>query len=241
MSKMIYTSLFTTPLFPEQPSFREGGEGRGVTEGVRTLHRFLSFLLHGTFSGSADTVLRRVREVLQQQDDIAFPIEQINREMISLGKVVGFDEEIAENVLEYGKGGNRTFLALTLLYEQDDFGSIPYHQDHIFPSARLTTERLIESGVSPEQATEFEEHADKLANIQLLTGKGNRSKQDTLFEEWIQGQNDSFYDRHLIPKNPEYHKLENFGRFLDHRRELIKSELISTLSGSTNGDEELCS
>jgi hypothetical protein len=67
--------------------------------------------------------------------------------MISLGKVVGFDEEIAENVLEYSKGGKRTFLALILLYEQDDFGNIQYHQDHIFPAARLTSENLIEQGI----------------------------------------------------------------------------------------------
>jgi uncharacterized protein with ParB-like and HNH nuclease domain len=49
---------------------------------------FITSLLHGTFSGSADTVLTRVREVLQEHEGDSFPINQINREMISLGKVV---------------------------------------------------------------------------------------------------------------------------------------------------------
>lgn len=199
---------------------------------------FITSLLHGTFSGSADTVLTRVREVLQEHEGDSFPIDQINREMISLGKVVGFDKEIAENVLEYSKGGKRTFLALTLLYEQDDFGSIQYHQDHIFPAARLTRENLIEQGIDVEKAEEFKDRADKIANIQLLTGRENESKQDKPFEEWIKGQNDSFYDRHLIPKDPECHNIEKFDTFLKHRRELIKSELISLLGSPPDHADE---
>jgi hypothetical protein len=198
---------------------------------------FITSMLHGTFSGSADTVLRRMRDVFQEEDGIAFPIEQINDEMTSLGKMVGFDEEIAENVLEYSKGGNRTFLALTLLYEQDDFGSIQYHQDHIFPDSQLTTENLIEQGIDSERASEFEEQADRLTNLQLLTRKENESKQDTPFEEWITGQNDAFYDRHLIPKNPELHELENFDRFLQKRGELIKRELETILGSPADAGE----
>lgn len=194
---------------------------------------FTTSLLHGTLSGSADTVLRRIREVLQEQDGDSFPIERINDEMTSLGKVVGFDDEIAENVLEYGKGGNRTFLALTLLYEQDDFGSIQYHQDHIFPDSRLTTENLIEHGFDPDRASQLEERADDLANLQLLTRKENESKQDTPFQEWITGQNDTFYKRHLIPEDRELFRIENFDRFLEQRGELIKSELTSILGSPT--------
>ncbi|WP_411964682.1 DUF262 domain-containing protein [Haloferax sp. YSMS24] len=197
---------------------------------------FITSLLHGTFSGNADTVLRRVREVLQRQDTNQFPITEIEEEMRDLGKVVGFDEEIAENMLEYTKGGRRTFLTLTLLYEQVDFGSVQYHQDHIFPSSRLSTERLLEYGIDPGRASEFEERADTLANLQLLTGSENESKQDTPFDEWITGQSESFYDRHLIPRNTECHRLENFDRFLDKRAELIKYELQSVLGNPVDNE-----
>jgi hypothetical protein len=200
---------------------------------------FITSLLHGTFSGRADTVLRRTREVIQEQEGDSFPIDEINQEMVSLGKMVGFNDEIAENVLEYEKGGNRTFLALTLLYDQDDFGSIQYHQDHIFPESRLTTENLIERGIEPDKAEKFAEWADKFANIQLLTRKENETKQDTSFDEWISGQNDLFYNRHLIPENPEYHKIESFDRFLEKRGEMIKSELISILGDPSEGEKEL--
>lgn len=192
---------------------------------------FITSLLNGTLSGSADTVLTRIREVLQEEDGKAFPIGRINEEMRSLGKVIGFSEEIAENVLERTKGGSRTFLALTLLYDREDFGSIRHHQDHIFPESRLTTEKLIEKGIDPEQASKFEDEADKLPNIQLLTGTENESKQDTPFDEWITQQSSSFYDRHLIPREPDLHRVENFDRFLEERRKMIKEKLTSILGG----------
>lgn len=190
---------------------------------------FITSLLHGTFSGNADTVLRRTREVIKSSTGTGFPIEKLNKEMRQLGKIVGFDEEISENVLEYQKGGNRTFLALTLLYEQHDFGNIQYHQDHIFPSNLLKSEKLVDQGIDPDKAAEFEDRADTLANLQLLTGRENEAKQDKPFDEWIRTRNEGFYDRHLIPDDPEFYKLENFDQFVDARGERIKDTLITEL------------
>lgn len=203
----------------------------------RDIKRWLiTSLLHGTFTGSADTVLRRSRQVIQQYEGDGFPIDALHSEMRGLGKIVGFDEEIAENILEYEKGGNRTFLALTLLYEQYDFGSIQYHQDHIFPSNRLNTEDLVEQGVGFEKAETFSNRADDFANLQLLTAKENEAKQDKPFDEWITTRDDAFYDRHHIPQDDEYYKIENFDKFLDAREEMITNELIELLGDRS--DEE---
>jgi len=190
---------------------------------------FITSLLNGTLSGSADTVLRRTREAIQKEEGNEFPIGRINQKMRALGKVVGFNEDVADNVLEYEKGKGRTFLALTLLYEQTDFGRVQYEEDHIFPDSLLQIESLTERGVSLERAEKFQEQADKLANLQLLTGKDNRSKNDKPFDEWITGRNEAFYERHLIPRDPECYKLENFDRFMKERGELIKEKLLSLL------------
>ena len=45
-------------------------------------------------------------------------------------------------------------------------------------------------------------------------------------------QQHGFYERHLIPRNPELHKIENFGDFLEERGEMIKSRLRSILGNS---------
>ena len=190
----------------------------------------LTSLLNGTFSGNSDTVLRTVRDVLRESDGDEFPITQINDEVEGLNKVVGFNTEIAENVLEYEKGSKRTFLALTLLYPQHDWGSVQYHEDHIFPASQLEEPSLREQGFDEERIETFTENRDKLANLQLLTEGENTTKQDRPFEEWVTDQDESFYDRHFIPKEPRYHKLENFDLFVEKRREKIKEHLLSVLS-----------
>lgn len=195
---------------------------------------FISSLLHGTFSGSADSVLNRIRDVLREQSEDGFPVEAIETELADLGKMTGFNEEMIENMLEYTKGGSRTFLALTLLYNQIDFGSIQYHQDHIFPSNLLSEDYLVEHGIDRERARTFEDQSDRLANLQLLTGRENEAKQDKPFEEWIKSRDKSFYSTHLIPTDPETHRIENFDQFLEKRGDLIRDELQSVL-GPVNG------
>ncbi|WP_436903536.1 GmrSD restriction endonuclease domain-containing protein [Halovenus halobia] len=190
---------------------------------------FITSLLHGTFSGSADSVLNRIREVLKQESSETFPMAAIEAEIADLGKMTGFNEEMIDNVLEYTKGGSRTFLTLTLLYDQVDFGSIQYHQDHIFPSSLLDESHLLDEGFDRDTAEAFDAQADRLANLQLLTGRENEAKQDTPFEEWLESRDKSFYDRHLIPTDPETHRIENFDRFLRQRSDLIRNELQSVL------------
>lgn len=192
----------------------------------------LTTLLNGTLSGNSDTVLRTIREELSDAESERFPFQEINNAVKGLNKVVGFNEEIAENVLENEKGSKRTFLALTLLYPENDWGSVQYHQDHIFPISKLDEEYLRNQGFPENKISEFTEEQDKLANLQLLTENENETKQDKSFEEWVTNQNEGFYQRHFIPEDPEYHKLENFDQFVAERRKRIKRHLLSMLTGT---------
>jgi len=196
----------------------------------------LTTLLNGTLSGNSDTVLRTVRDELSDAEGERFPLQEINDAVEGLNKVVGFNEEIAENVLENEKGSKRTFLALTLLYPENDWGSVQYHQDHIFPASKLDEECLRDQGFPENKISEFTEEQDKLANLQLLTENENETKQDKSFEEWVTNQNEGFYQRHFIPEDSEYHKLENFDQFIAERRRRIKQHLLSMLTGTEAGE-----
>lgn len=196
----------------------------------------ITTLLNGTLSGNSDTVLRTVREELSDAEGERFPLQEINKAVEGLNKVVGFNEEIAENVLENEKGSKRTFLALTLLYPENDWGSVQYHQDHIFPASKLDEEYLREQGFSENKIAEFTEEQDQLANLQLLTENENETKQDKPFEDWVTNQNEGFYQRHFIPEDSEYHKLENFDQFVAERRNRIKQHLLSMLTDTDAGE-----
>jgi len=195
---------------------------------------FLTSLLNGTFGGNPDSVLKKIREELDKTDEIVFPVESINDSIRELQKIVGFDEETAENVLGFEKGKKRTFLALSLLYPKKDWGSVQYHQDHIFPESKLDMDDLINKGIKPEKAKKFEERRHELSNLQLLTEKENKEKGDKPFLEWLESQEESTQEKlckkHFIPKDSECYKLENFDDFLEKRKDKIKDHLMSILT-----------
>ena len=64
---------------------------------------------------------------------------------------------------------------------------------------------------------------DQIANLMLLTAQENGAggKADTPPDEWFEGKCKSYLDRHLIPKDKELWKLENYECFLEARKELI--------------------
>jgi hypothetical protein len=72
----------------------------------------------------------------------------------------------------------------------------------------------------------------------LLTENENETKQDKPFEKWVQNQNSGFYERHFIPEEEQYHKLENFDQFISVRRERIKDFLLSLLTDSGTNEEQ---
>ena len=64
---------------------------------------------------------------------------------------------------------------------------------------------------------------DQLANCMLLTAEENGAggKSDQSPEEWFSDKDDAYLKMHLIPKNRELWKMDNFEEFLSARKELI--------------------
>jgi hypothetical protein len=69
-----------------------------------------------------------------------------------------------------------------------------------------------------------------LGNYQLLDEFSNRvGKRAKELKEWIEGWKESeqqmYLERHLIPKNPDLWKLENFDKFLEERSKIIVTKV----------------
>jgi hypothetical protein len=60
----------------------------------------------------------------------------------------------------------------------------------------------------------------------LLTQQENGAggKSDIVPEEWFEGQDDNYLDMHLIPKDRQLWKLDNFEKFIDERKKLIEQK-----------------
>lgn len=189
-------------------------------------------LLRNVFSGQSDTALRIARTVLQSvPPDTPFPIEQLNTEMAKAGRPSTFDPAAIEEILDLSYGEARTFLALTLLYDDHNWAFEP-HVDHIFPKKLFTKKSMNERGIDPELHDRYLELVHSLGNLELLTAKENEEKSDQEFEHWIKTRHDSFFKRHVIPTDKTLWKLENFEDFVAAREELIRKR-FETLFAST--------
>ncbi len=186
----------------------------------------ISALLNNVFGGSSDNMLTTIRSVIKEYSkEPTFPIEPINKGVSGAGRTAYFDGEAFERFLSNTYGGKLTFLALSILYPENNWGIISYHQDHIFPKAIFTWSKMQEANCTWEQYTKYKELKEYIGNLELLEYQENQEKSDIPFDEWIRTRDDSFKNRHLIPDDPELWKFENFEAFMDKREDLIVERL----------------
>lgn len=193
-----------------------------------------SLVKRGIWGSGLDTLHSRLRLCIRQHGANGFPIDEIETEMLSLGKSLKFDDAEINDLLdlEYGKRG--VFVVLAMLYPGLDMTKV-HHVDHIFPRSRFYRKRLAQAGVSADAVDELIDRADRIANLQLLPGAANVEKQAMLPLEWLNGEH--FQNK---PAFREQYVLDNdlgavpadvtgFMDFYDDRRAKLAQRLRSTL------------
>ena len=196
-------------------------------------------LLNGVFGGSSDNLLRDTRTVIQALNgsQADFPVEQITEVIQRSGRTASFDDyHTVDSVLSLTYGLRLTFLALTLLYEESGWGTMTFHQDHIFPQSLFKPRSLEAAGLDTTQVDQYRSKMNRIGNLQLLLAHENTAKLDTPFEEWITTRDGGFKKRHLIPDDPDLCKLERFEAFIEAREKLIAARLKKLFAVGDRGE-----
>jgi hypothetical protein len=180
-------------------------------------------LLKGAFGRASDGLLAGIRSKIQvlQNPGAHFPLDEINATIGSTGLNMVFDEYAVEEFLGKTYGGKQTFLALSLLYDDASWGTIAYHQDHLFASSLFRPKEL------PMDRLDWLRQKDRLGNLCLLMSSENIGKQDMAIDDWLATRDASFLKRHLIPEDKSLWKFERFPDFLAAREKLISDRLRS--------------
>lgn len=187
---------------------------------------FCMALLNNVFSGQSDTMLTEVRRVLMNDSIVrVFPAEDINQVIVKAGRSADFNKYTLDSFVELEYYQKQTFLALSLLYDENSWGIINYHKDHIFPQDMFKWKNMRDQGYTSEQSSHYNGIKDYIGNLMLLRSEENLEKSNQPFEEWIATRDESFKKRHLIPNAPELYKFENYESFVVERDSLIKARL----------------
>lgn len=196
---------------------------------------FLRTLITGAFSGTPDNLIDKcVNEIKNSRE---FDIHKL----FSIIRADGRSLEITqENILGLYYGSKDVHLIFNLWYKE--FNYIPSFSDnlpqidHIFPQSLLRSIKLVSPDTGRRSILKYHwEERDQIANCMLLTAQENGAggKRDIPPEEWFADKDDEYLDMHLIPKDSELWKVENFEQFIEARKELITNKFEYLIQSSS--------
>lgn len=222
----------------QHPQITLRGEERFNVQNAAAVRCLLTIaLLNNVFGGSSDNILSSIRAVLQKHTTEAnFPVDAINAKIAENGRTAYFNTQALDKFLSITYGGMKAFLALSILYDDNNWGVKTFHQDHIFPQAMFNLSAMEESGFSSDDWYRYSLLKNKIGNLELLLDHENQEKLNKPFDQWISTRGSTFKSRHLIPDNSELWKFERFEDFVTERERLIRKRL-ETLFGPPKDKE----
>lgn len=196
---------------------------------VRTLVK------RGIWGSGLDSLLKSIRDAIRaavNEGATEFPVARIEAAMRERGKLLTFDEEEIDALLETRYKDRGAFALLSLLYPGEDLRR-EMHVDHVFPRSLLKVGKLKKAGV--DRIDEITSAVEMLPNLQLLEGVLNQQKSDMLPGAWLKERYESEQDRGYYVARHDLGKLPSgageFLAFFEARRARMRERLRKVLGG----------
>jgi hypothetical protein len=192
-----------------------------------------ALLMPGIFGSGLDSLLARLRRIIDENGGDGFPSAEIEDAMASVGKSLRFEPQTVDELANSGYGHADTFALLSIVYGHVDPGKTS-HVDHIFPRDRLRRDILRQAGYTEEQVERIVKQArDGIANLQLLPGGENIGKSKRLPLDWAREKYpdpqalQGYLDQNDMADLPN--DLTGFLDFYERRRQRIRARLVAVL------------
>lgn len=188
-------------------------------------------LLKGIFGGQSDSVLKKIRKVLNEtKEQNVFPFAQIKEEFAGDdAKSLSMSDDAIESILTTQKEDANCFTILSLLYPNLRFDEFVYEKDHLHPAIKF--KNLKRSDFQDEAKYKFysnKENWNSILNLHLLSSSTNESKNKTDLETWVDKSNIN-REEHLIPSDVSLN-FDDFEEFINARKKLL-SNTLKTIIG----------
>jgi hypothetical protein len=187
----------------------------------------------GIWGSGLDTLLTALRDVIRDNHH-SFPVALMEQAMAPKGKSLAFGPEEIEDLMDMEYGDRRVFPLLSVLYPFIDVRQV-HHIDHFFPRSQLQRRKLEKLGCDDAYISECGSTRDQLANLQLLEGPANESKNDAMPATWIASafpeptRRAAMLERHDLGETVPTSAL-NFLDYYKARRVRMRSRLSKLLS-----------
>ncbi len=198
----------------------------------KTITKWLTLtFIKSIFGGQTDSVLVSMRKVLKETKGKNFPAKELMDAFKNdPARNYSFDDEFIDGLLEAQKDSSDAFYILHLLYPDLDYFNQDFHQDHLHPATTFSSTDKLEASI-PEKDREFATDAknwNSVANLQLLNGLMNMSKNDTPLAEWVAKNN--IDKKSLYISDTTSLDIKDFRTFIAERRAILKTRLKEIVS-----------
>lgn len=185
------------------------------------------------FGAATNSALTSIREALKAAPVGSFKMSNLNGVRFTGDRTLRYTEDEIDAIFDTYEIGAYTFMLLSLLYPNLKYSQKGFHQDHMHPYSRFEEEKIdglvLPDGSVIDDVTkeDWRRRRNTLANLQLLEGRENESKNDTPLAEWLKVKENSENVKYL-PVGISY-ELSNFEEFMEKRQELMSKALKSIL------------
>lgn len=200
-------------------------------ENKKIIKRWLILtFIKSIFGGQTDSVLGKMRSVLNKNSGKVFPDEfLIDAFKSDPARNYSFDDDFIDELIESEKDSNNAYYVLHLLYSNLDFSKM-FHQDHIHPETIFVNEEKFNKYI-PDEIKDFSKQTknwNSVANLQLLEAKENELKKDKLLKDWVVENNKTNKD--LFLSDGISLEIKNFKEFIVNRKANIKQYLKNIIA-----------
>ena len=186
--------------------------------------------IFGTASNSA---LTNIREALKAAPADSFKMANLNRIRFTGERTLRYTADEIDALFDTYEIGAYTFMLLSLLYPNLKYSQKGFHQDHMHPYTGFEEDKInnlvLKDGsiIDDNRKEEWRRRRNTLANLQLLEGRENESKNAAPLVEWLKVTENSENVKYL-PTGISY-ELSNFEEFMDERQKLMSEALKGIL------------
>jgi len=200
-------------------------------------------LLNGIYGSVQDQLINVLRNSFRVKSEengktvyklknLSFSFDELLSLDLPARKSLYVTEFELDNIMTYKKSAS-SFFVLSLLYPNLRYKEVQFHQDHIHPASKFSTDNFNLLGLSNEEQEEWLQLRDMIPNLQLMEGRQNESKNATEFITWLSEKDEQeqkqFKVSNFIPEEVSL-DFRDFKNFFEKRKIKLKTELKKVLA-----------
>ncbi|MFF2795595.1 DUF262 domain-containing protein [Lysinibacillus xylanilyticus] len=185
------------------------------------------------FGAATNSALTSIREALKISPSHSFKMSYLTNVRFTGDRSLRYTSDEIDSLFDTYEIGAYTFMLLSLLYPNLKYSQKGFHQDHMHPHTGFEEDK-IKALVLPDgtviddvRKVEWRRRRNTLANLQLLEGRENESKNAMLLKDWLKIPENSDNVKYL-PNDISY-DLAHFEEFMEKRQKLMSDALKAIL------------